>query len=480
MNRRRDAFAQWLTQYTLQPPIKLGGYEIEIEDGTPAEPGPTVGRDWSRGSSFIPGLRIEYSRPNRDALNRQVWYPFDPKPGGVPALWELQSVVGGGRFLLPDGKVLDHDDPLRERIVARLLGDSEMLAPVFDPSTPEAQRRPYLPGLWNHSTTPAFVGPKEWGKSRFLCPLAAALIIPGRRFLDFFEPAELTDEERGRDVWLINPESPPADIHELLLMAGLRYGRRAGVPCYFSEEYGTDAGVLIVDHLTMRGGPTSFDLTDPVKADVWATRLIEYGDRDVPPLTVIADGVTSVLGSVTSRYGLFSSAFRAMHRQVGITNGLGVLHSPMGVGVITPMGGVESMGEWDGLWLASASAHPVTPTSSRHLQISARLLGPVQPRRSIVLDPDGGLRMAGDEQEGESPVPTEESEDYAATRAAILGRLRSAPDGELWTRDVCPEDYAAEKKVLDLMEQRGEVTPRKVQEGRTRGVKWRLAVAEEV
>lgn len=392
-------------------------------------------------------------------------------------LYRIEKGSDGGKLWMPD-RTVELDSAERERVIRRMLHT----APVFDPSAPEARRRAYIPGLWNHGTVPAFIGPKGWGKTELLCPLVAALIIPGARFLDAFEPAELTDDERRRDVWLINSESPVADVHETLLENGLVFGFREGMPVYTSPQLGLDGGCLIVEHLTMRGGPRRFDLSDPAKVAEWVPRLIEYGDRQAPPLTVIADGVTAITGNDTARHGAFTSAFKDVLRQVGTPNGLGVLHSPMDPRVNTPMGGVESMAEWDGLWIAESPRHPILSTTPRYLSVLPRMRGPrLEPRRRIVMI-EGRLRMlapGGDDAAADAApaVPGAPADDLDV-REALLERLRPAGEAGLWTKEVCGTggDYTANKPVLEALERDGLVISENVRKGRMSGTRWRLAM----
>ena len=226
----------------------------------------------------------------------------------------------------------------------------------------------------NHATVPAFIAPKGWGKTLFACSHSYALMIPDARVLGYFDPVMVTEEERGRDVWLLNSETHPGVLHAELLRNGLEFRHRDGVPCYSGGE----GGVLIVEHLVTTSA-TEFDLADEAKFDYWVTRLTEFVYHHVPPLMLIADGVTAMLGNQTARYGAFASRFRELLRECGIPNGLGVLHSPIGVATNTPMHGVESMAEWDGLWLGSSPAFPIRPSDRRYFETLPRLGDPRVP-----------------------------------------------------------------------------------------------------
>lgn len=422
---------------------------IEI-DLSEYSPGPALSR-WAGVS-----IRI-YDRFNTG--NYREFFPFAKDAGKQ---WQL-STFERAEIIGADGERIIGDSAKRIR-------DRLTMPPIFDPSSPEERTRAYIPGLWTHMTTPAFVGPKGWGKTKLLCQLVAALIIPGRRFLELYPPAEMTDEERRRDVWLVVPETRAGAIHEELLSAGLQFGYRDGIPCYSSETLGLGAGVLIVEHL--QGRAAEFDLTDPAKTPYWVDRLVHYTDQHKPPLTVIVDGITAVLRNDTSKYGAFTSSFRELLRLSKIPNGLGVMHSPMGSGVDTPMNGVESMGEWDGMWLASAASFPVEPATKRYLRSLPRLGDENSPRRRIILMADGMLALV----DLEGRVPSTSDEPVRTAREEIVERLAESK-GWMWTKDVCGAGdlYASDKKELQLLEEQGIVVSRNQSEGKVRGYQWRLS-----
>ncbi|MDM7888739.1 AAA family ATPase [Curtobacterium sp. RHCJP20] len=328
----------------------------------------------------------------------------------------------------------NREDEWRERVTG-----SKKALPIFDP-TQEPPTRPYIAGLLNHGRIPALSGPKGVGKTTFVCQLCAALIIRSREFLGVFEPAEVTAEERGRDVWLINSETHPSAVHEELLRAGLAFGYRDGVPCYHDPAVveWEQQGVLIVEHLPRNGGAVSFDLTDKAKRRLWEERLISFAARRQPPLTVIADGVTAMLGSNTSGYGVWTSGFRRLLQEAGIPNGLGVLHSPMsavGAGrAPTPMNGVESMGEWDGIWYFGASSFPVFASTGREFYTAPRMGDPVVLNHRMTMGDDGMMRLVPRETKaadrttssGASGNPTATSDENQAMDQDVLARLAEA------------------------------------------------------
>ncbi|TSD12602.1 AAA family ATPase [Curtobacterium sp. KBS0715] len=328
----------------------------------------------------------------------------------------------------------NREDEWRERITG-----SKKALPIFDP-TQEPPTRAYIAGLMNHGRIPALSGPKGVGKTTFVCQLCAALIIRNRRFLGIFEPAEVSAEERRRDVWLINSETHPSAVHEELQRAGLAFGYREGVPCYHDPAVldWEHQGVLIVEHLPRNGGAVSFDLTDDAKRRLWEERLISFAARREPPLTVIADGVTAMLGSNTSGYGVWTSGFRRLLQEAGISNGLGVLHSPMsavGAGrAPTPMNGVESMGEWDGIWYFGASSFPVFASTGREFYTAPRMGDPVVLNHRMTMGDDGMMRLvsrdtqpAGRTTSNEADAgPTETRDEGEACDQDVLTRLTVA------------------------------------------------------
>lgn len=342
----------------------------------------------------------------------------------------LRVVDTGRRW--PDHREVSGTEARRLR--AEITGAYQHRRRIFDP-TEEPATRPLIPGLWNHGRIPALSGPKGVGKTTFVCQLGATLILRGRRFLDRFEPAELTEEERQRDVWLINSETHPGAVHEELLRAGLAFDSRDGVPCYHdpAEPDWEDFGVLVVAHLPREnGGARAFDLTDDAKRRSWENDLIGMTERRLPPHTVIADGVTAMLGSNTAGYGAWTSGFRRLLQEAGIPNGLGVLHSPMsavGPGrAPTPMNGIESMGEWDGVWYFAAGAFPVHPWTSREFYTAPRMGDSVVLSHKVSMDDEGLLRLLprSTRPARDSDESTPDTGDGAVWEADVLDRLRGA------------------------------------------------------
>lgn len=422
--------------------------------------------------SRFSGLIVEVTDRNS---RRAQYRPFDGDEGWERATRRAQvQALEDARIIGPTGLELSGKE--RQRVVDRLLIDTESMRPIFDPTAEGAVTRAYIPGLWNHGTVPAFIGPKGWGKTKLLFgELAPSLLMPDRRFLGAFEPAQMTDAERQRDVWMINSETRPTAVHEELIAGGLQYAKRAGVPCYVGP-HGVDAGVLIVEHLPAGGGATSFDLTDPAKMDWWEARLIRFTGTHEPPLVLVADGVSAMVGNDTSRYGAFTSGFRRLSQEAGIPNGLGVLHSPMDPRVNTPMNGLESMGEWDGMWIARADRFPIFPTTPRHFLTLPRLGDPIVSDARVSLGDDGRLTLAAaTEGKPVAPMAPVDSE-----RDRLLRKLSDA-GGWAWTKTLCGtgDAYTSGSKLLKALRAEGVVESREHQEGKIRGVQWRLPESDE-
>ncbi len=60
------------------------------------------------------------------------------------------------------------------------------------------------------------------------------------------------------------------------------------------------------------GRASSYDLTDEAKRDYWVDYLIEYTNRPEPPVALVVDGITAILGNDTNRYGAFTSALGSL------------------------------------------------------------------------------------------------------------------------------------------------------------------------
>jgi hypothetical protein len=288
-------------------------------------------------------------------------------------------------------------------------------------------------------------------------------------------------------VWLINSETSPGAVHEELLRAGLAFGYRGsqGTPCYYDPAVADweQHGVLIVEHLPRAGGARQFDLTDDAKRRYWEERFVQHSERKRPPLAVIADGVTAMLGSDTSGYGRWTSGFRQLMQEAGIPNGLGVLHSPMsavGAGrAPTPMNGVESWGEYDGGWFLWAASFPVFSWTARKFFTAPRMGDETVLEHAMTMDDDGMIRLVSRDTEGARTPDTvpdtgtvgaeDENEHW---ERAVLDSLRTAGRAGLRGTDLTGKarEGTLKRSARDRLVEAGSIFS--IPEGR--GARWFL------
>lgn len=417
----------------------------------------------------------------------EPWYPRAYDDDDAKRM--LRAVAKGSLWL--GERKLTEDEAQMVRLRLQGLGQTHR---PFDP-TERGPSRELIPGLWMHGTCPGLSAPKGFGKTTALMiPLAAALVIEGRRFLGFFEPAHLTPMERARDVVLGNAEHPEDDVHELLLELGLEFGYRSnGCPVYFDPtSKGPEdptRGCLIVEHLNEEGGAISFDLTDPVKLAVQAMQLQSYRkDTDLPqtpPLALLVDGLTAILAQNTSGYGALSSALKRLMRMVDIPNGMASMHSPMSLGTLTPMQGVESSAEWDGLIVAQAGAVLIGPETSRSLHTFPRHRKlPFLRDLRLRMDPESGLVHVVDTTDPQNPShnpsqsvrTTENGGQWSEAARRVFERLPADSEWVLTKVAVPDQDAAArriEREALDWLVESGHVEARPYSKGRSRGTEYR-------
>lgn len=286
-----------------------------------------------------------------------------------------------------------------------------------------------VPGLWRSGTIPFLGGPPKVGKTTMVEDLAAALAIPGYRFLNHFEPADLTHAERRvRGIWLINAETSPEVVESDLIALGV------------TSDHG-----LAVSHLEDLGGPELFDLTNPAAYDRWANEFVVcetcLGDDEIAPAVVIVDGVTAVLqaaGKGVEAYGSWYAQFRRLMREIGTENALAVGHNTMSGEHL--LGGVEAQAGADGLWTYTMS-NPDSPSSKRWFSTRPRRGGAVVPRTEVVLDTGGRLTM------GALPTGTRhQSQDAPEALEEPLGGVSadSGPDHQPETSEAAQVfDYVA-------------------------------------
>lgn len=346
--------------------------------------------------------------------------------------------------IVMEGTILGRDDePLTgavlERVRARMLG---RYADLPRPTRLSAYRRPteaqrwLIPGLWPWGTIPMLGGNPKAGKTTLVVDLVASLAVSGRRFLGSFEPAQVTDEERERCIWLINAETPVPALEEALWP-------ELDVEVVH-ESLTIRANQLVnIDHLEQLGGAQMFDLTDPEIYKLWAHRLIECefcdGSDDWPPaFVVIVDGLTAILqaaGKGVEAYGEWYAAFRRLMREVDVPNALAVAHNTMSGSHL--MGGVEAQAGADGLWTYS-SDNPDNPRSKRRFGVVPRMGGkailPTEVRRV-----EDRLVLVSNEAGETAPVAaTREADEVLAVAHRHAAYVREHPgvDGQALTDNV--------------------------------------------
>jgi hypothetical protein len=304
--------------------------------------------------------------------------------------------------------------------------------------------------------------------------LAASLVIPGRRFLNHFEPVETSEAERSRDVWLLNAENPPQMVHAILLRLGLEYDN-FDRPFYYDPTAPEGVGVLFVEHLEALGGADTFDLTSAELRDYWTYRLMEPSDGAFPPLTVIADGMTAMLNSDTHGYGRWFAGFRKMLNAIDVPNGLAVGHHGMSTGYM--MQGSETVGGPDGTWMYEAKSPDRSANAARWFSTSKRLDTPGVPRSRVTADPAGLLTIVSKGTSEQSRDAHEEDPHADEGRALRMHELlhRAANSG-LWGTEITGrgQDGLGNKRVLLGMAEAGTVVGRGMKNGRTRGTRYWL------
>ncbi|MCK8468088.1 AAA family ATPase [Microbacterium sp. KSW4-16] len=391
---------------------------------------------------------------------------------------ERRRVIAEGTFVLPDGDTLSASSTKRVR--ARLLGTyAGARAPGYVDGEPG---RWLIPDVWRWGHIPMLSGQPRAGKSTLVVDLIASLLIPERRFLDHYPPAPITEGERERGVWLINAENPEPELTAVVESAGLEYwtdndgfeyddGSAPGGRFY---PKGDSKAWLLVDHLEALGGAWAFDLRDPEIYDRWLSRIADLtcavcdGRDEAPPLAIIVDGVTAILGSDTTAYGQWYAKFRELMKELGVENALVVVHSPMNGG--EAMNGVESIAGADGTWKYQMdNVH--NPKSARTFSGSRRLIrGGIEGGR-VILGDDGRPRIEGrtrpEANTGTAP------EGVSVWESSVLDRLRRVGEHGLMTVEVTGDgkDGTFRRAALKKLHDAGAVTGRK--DGK--GTRWFLA-----
>lgn len=368
---------------------------------------------------------------------------------------QMRQFVVEGTFLMPDGSVMPEGNARRLR--HRILGTYNR--PPRGAHVPAV--RWLIPGLWPHGHIPFLAGNPKAGKTQLMIELTAALLIPGRRFLGTFEPAELTDEERQQVVWILNAETPADAFNEALEATGLSI----------------DDERLHVEHLELEGGASVFDLTDRTNYERWDVHLMDciscQGLDFEPPMAVLVDGVTAIVGNDVSRYGFWYNDFRTLMRSLDVSNALVSGHATQAGGHL--MGGVEAQAQADGLWSYS-SASADDPMSPRYFSVRPRLGGAAVPRTRVTLE-DGRLvakRITPTEAkaEGAGSATAARDGDRASTdaRQFVLDKLASAGVEGLRTLEITDRGALGQdrRKALHELQVGGAIRSRP--EGR--GSRW--------
>ena len=290
---------------------------------------------------------------------------------------ENQEVL---RKALAKGEILDeYGDRLgaveRRRRIADYLGTYDHLPGVGE--HPEiGPARWLIPGAFRWGSILMLGGPPKAGKSTLGVNLLAAVMNgpwEGTKFLDYFDVTSVTRSDLShRDVWYINAENPPDALEEAMLAVDLG-------PWL---ENDSDSG-LIVEHLEYLGGAGSFDLTDQYNYEQWEYRI--GTNESEPPLLMILDGLTAVLGGSTARYGEWFAKLRDLAKSLKIPNVLVIAHSTLEGSHL--MGGVEAQAGSDGNWNLQR-----TKNGTRIFSIDARMGGVSLGGLPVRLDPDGAMR----------------------------------------------------------------------------------------
>jgi AAA domain len=337
----------------------------------------------------------------------------------------LRQMVLKGNITSLLGRQLEGADLVRMR--NRLLGTYDALPPpkvLWDRLHAEAaqERRWLVSGLWPWGHKPMLGGNKGAGKTPVVIDLVASLIIPGRKFLNYFEVPEMSDEDFGAGIWLINAETPAEDMDGALSRELAGYSN-------IGEDY------VHVEHLQEDfGGPHMFDLTNPEIYALWFDRLNECtvcdGDDNQPPFVVIVDGLTAILGGSTSRYGEWYAKFRELMYALDIPNALVTVHNTMAGG--HPMGGVEAAAGADGVWRYS-SDNQDNPFSKRRFSAAPRFLPFAVPPSLVTMGDDERLTLhpkdrsrkssSSSSSSSSSPDETSGADDSAQEPAAPITEL---------------------------------------------------------
>lgn len=353
----------------------------------------------------------------------------------------LESFIEKADIWLAEGPMPEIN---AKRVRARLLDSKGNLGSWEErqpgAQVPEGERRYLIPELWPWGTTPLLTGQPKVGKSTLVAELVASLAIPGRRFLDHFDPASLSEDEmHAGGITIISAEGAPEDYERELIRLGV------------DPEAGPEQALVTMYHLEAE--QLSFDLTDPEVFEEWLIRLAICdtcdGTDDLIPTVIVVDGITAVLqnaGMSVEQYGAWIAAFRMLQRALGTPNGLVVGHSTFGGG--HALGNTEGSAQSDGLW-GYTSSNPDKPTATRKFKVTPRMGGIAIPPTRVDLE-DGRLALAS---------RIEKSESRESSTDAVQG-WESRDLGALLVEFVA-EHHARSGKWPTTSELRGSKVPRK-------------------
>lgn len=360
---------------------------------------------------------------------------------------KLETVMEEGIYFDSEGEEIT--GPRRDRVRDRLHGEQPRpLAvsgiggnPFLDEDGSAAETTWLIPGMQAWGTGVFLGGAPKSGKTELVADLVAALLVPGTRFLNYFEPADLPEDGvLDRGILVVNAETNSRVFRQLLWRAGVDDTARPGA------QFRPRDLVNVVDLAEGPGGPASFDVTDPAVFDRWSRDLVydESGDLDGSgewaPFAVIVDGLTAILGGETSRYGVWYSKFRELMALVGVENSFVTGHSTLRGDHL--MGGVEALAGSDGNWVYTL-ADADNPWSSRVFRTSPRT-GNGDPFSARVKRTDGRLLIDPSTVRWASPErPVNASEGPSGTNPPA--GTHEAPQGHPQTGGVIRE------KVLDFV-----------------------------
>lgn len=335
------------------------------------------------------GARILVEHDGESVLIRSAsdWHRLRADDDRLHRLWLspewMDRAAAKGTITNGDGVPLDPDRERRVRY--RLQHD-------LDPETDWINTRHgagrdrgrwLIPDLLRFGHKPLVTGNPKAGKSLLMTEITAAVTIPGRRLLDHFPPAGLTEGERAQGVWLVNAKHPAEDFENMLAAAGVDLA-----------DVAVEAALRVV-HLEEEGGAASMDLTDPDVFARWEARLPWcedcLGQDDQPPIALLVDDVLAILlaaGKDENWVGLWLAQYRRLTAGIPV----GAVSSHATLQGSHAIGGVTAQAVMDGLWTYSAD-RPDDPHSARTFSVRPSAGSVEIGRTRVGLGDDGRLRI---------------------------------------------------------------------------------------